>query len=640
MLEGLPGICAQQLVNVQFPLHSPIIGTMLRSILTLIILQLLNCGRGRSQPHPSETVEIRLANGSRPCSGRVEIRYKGQWGTVDDNSWDVQDAAVVCRELSCGTALSAPGGAHFGEGSGYIVTWNVQCSGTEAALRECRSSQWGQYSYSHSYDASVNCSGLLQLRLSDGGSRCAGRVEIFHNDTWGSLCDDSWDSTDANVVCKQLDCGNALDVPLPDSSGPGAGPVWLDEINCSGKESHLWECWPDRNIQWGNHDCSHKEDVKVMCSEHKELRLVNGKHRCQGRLEVFYKGAWGTVCSEELRSNDAIVICKHLQCGSLQSIQYDAGLFGRGSVPILLSKIGCYSASLTLSQCRSDSERIKYCDHGEDAGVVCSEPEVTVQQSHRSKNFVRETDSEQRLRLVGGNNNCSGRVEVLRNNTWGTVCDDSWNIADANVVCGQLGCGSAVLAPAGAAFNEGKGVIWLNEVKCTGSESFLSDCASSPPTQIDCNHKEDASVICSGLDFLPRSSPPTLPGQEAKTTSIAVVVRITLGVLLICELMSLMAVIHKLSSRKGNVTFHADPADHIDQVTYEELENIPPCKESIHRGLAEQSSLTHADSDLPLPPIIGNCEDVLREQLTAPEDQLLLEGDCVPPIFRTPTSNC
>ena len=101
------------------------------------------------------------------------------------------------------------------------------------------------------------------------------------------------------------------------------------------------------------------------------------------------------------------------------------------------------------------------------------------------------------LRLVGGSGSWEGRVEVLHNNIWGTVCDDSWDLHDAHVVCRQLGFARALSALGSSRFGAGRGQIWLDDVACSGNESSLVYCRHSRWGIHNCGHHEDASVICS-----------------------------------------------------------------------------------------------------------------------------------------------
>lgn len=111
------------------------------------------------------------------------------------------------------------------------------------------------------------------------------------------------------------------------------------------------------------------------------------------------------------------------------------------------------------------------------------------------------------VRLVGGPDRCAGRVEVLHEEQWGSVCHDDWDIKDAQVVCKQLGCGDAVLAPIGAKFGRGFDTIWLDDVNCTGLEADLSECQARPWGDHNCYHGEDASAICSGNPYIPQLLP-------------------------------------------------------------------------------------------------------------------------------------
>ena len=90
-------------------------------------------------------------------SGRVEVWFNGTWGTICDNSWDLQDADVVCRQLGYDGALSAPGNATFGQGIGQIWLEDVKCAGNETLIAECSHGEWGAHNCGHVKDAGVVC---------------------------------------------------------------------------------------------------------------------------------------------------------------------------------------------------------------------------------------------------------------------------------------------------------------------------------------------------------------------------------------------------------------------------------------------------------------------------------------------------
>ncbi|NXJ10003.1 MARCO protein, partial [Odontophorus gujanensis] len=100
-------------------------------------------------------------------------------------------------------------------------------------------------------------SGFSNIRIAEGGRR--GRVEIFHQGSWGTICDDDWDIQDASVVCRMMGYSRATS---SFTASEGTGIIWLDNVNCRGSEHSIYEC---NKPDWGEHNCSHSEDAGVEC---------------------------------------------------------------------------------------------------------------------------------------------------------------------------------------------------------------------------------------------------------------------------------------------------------------------------------------------------------------------------------------
>ncbi|XP_015749075.1 PREDICTED: deleted in malignant brain tumors 1 protein-like [Acropora digitifera] len=196
--------------------------------------------------------------------GRVEIFYNDQWGTVCDDDWDINDAHVVCRQLGfTRLASNAYTGALYGQGTGPIWMDDVACSGSESHIYDCRQRGWGSHDCTHSKDASVRCRyGSSDLRLA-GGGYYYGRVEVYHNATWGTVCDHHWDINDAHVVCRQLGFSSGAYHYHSAHDGQGSGRIWLDNLRCHGGEASLSSC---PHNEWGSHNCNHGEDASVNCA--------------------------------------------------------------------------------------------------------------------------------------------------------------------------------------------------------------------------------------------------------------------------------------------------------------------------------------------------------------------------------------
>ena len=100
------------------------------------------------------------------------------------------------------------------------------------------------------------------------------------------------------------------------------------------------------------------------------------------------------------------------------------------------------------------------------------------------------------VRLKGGSGEHEGRVEIKVGDEWGTICDNSWDLNDAHVICRTIGYEQAVRSLEGAYFGQGTGPIFLDHVSCIGTEPSIELCKHRGLRSHSCHHGEDAGVIC------------------------------------------------------------------------------------------------------------------------------------------------
>nr|XP_054748157.1 deleted in malignant brain tumors 1 protein-like [Lytechinus pictus] len=375
-----------------------------------------------------QSENTRLMNGDFPFEGRVEVFYNGEWGTVCDDHWGIEEAEVVCKDLDYIGADLALVYAAFGPGSGPIWMDNTFCYGGEEDLFECsRSHQIGTHDCAHADDASVVCTARGSLRLVNGTTNYAGILQIMGNSsgTWNGVCGDTWSPEAGEVACRQLGFSGYLSSDLVAKSNSSIyrhdndTRAFLGGFRCHGNERRLEACL---DAEWSSVDtCTGSEDVYLVC-DRTDVRLVDGSEPHEGRVEVFYGATWGTVCDDDWDINDANVVCRQVgySYGAFEAPRNSA--FGAADGPILLDDLQCYGWEHSLFSCGHSGLANDNCNHRTDAGAVC----------------LRK---EKQVRLLGGFTSYEGVVQVYEDGVWKTVCDvdNNWGREEREVVCRQLG---------------------------------------------------------------------------------------------------------------------------------------------------------------------------------------------------------
>ncbi|WAQ99222.1 NETR-like protein, partial [Mya arenaria] len=425
----------------------------------------------------------------------------------------------------------------------------MNCHGYEDDLSQC-AIDWNN---GHcSYDAEVDCS-AAQVRLVDGDHNHSGRVEVYYQNQWGTVCRQNFDHNDLMVVCRTLGYYRGYGYGKIYEGVPASGGnVVIEDLQCRGSESNVKLC-----------------TSKVWLS-----------NTASGRLEVFYNGQWGTVCSRSFDIRDAETVCYILGYYGSPTYYRSYYIEGPSYGAIMIEDLNCRGGEWSLAQCDSGAWLSnKYCSHNDDVGVDCSgirlvnghspysgrvevyhngqwgtvcddsfdalEAQVVCRMigSYRGDRIFsvkiafnisneylavcRHSSCERSrqvlglsqravehgvrlhlhimifsmlgIRLVNGHTSYSGRVEVYHNGRWGTVCDDNFDHRDVMVICRMLGyyMGQQYGRPyQGAYFGSGSGTIWLDNLNCGGYESDVQYCSRNSWGDHNCDHSEDAGVDC------------------------------------------------------------------------------------------------------------------------------------------------
>ena len=423
--------------------------------------------------------QVRLVGGTTG-RGRLEVYYNGTWGTVCDDHFNSQAAKVVCFMLGFGYVGRVIGN-HYGVGRGPIWLDDVQCRGTETNIGDCRHRGWGQHNCVHINVVAVSC--IKEVRLV-GAAGSKGRVEVYHDGIWGTVCDNGFTDREARVIC------NMLRYPsfgrfTGNTYGPGSGRIWLDNVRCSGWESSFVSC---HHNGWGNHSCQHSDDVSVSCVDNsaEAVALVGGGNQRVGRLEVFHGNQWGTVCDNGFTDAAARVVCYSLGFGYVgRKVNIDR--YGKGGGMIWFDKVICDGTERYIGECSHDVWGVHSCSHNQDVAVSCID-------NPSAANKTNATTPATGVRLVGGSSS-RGRLEVLHNGVWGTVCSDYFTTAAARVVCKMLGFWSGAKVEH-VNYTISRGPIWLDDLRCSGTETDIALCSHSGWGVHNCQHREDVAVSC------------------------------------------------------------------------------------------------------------------------------------------------
>ncbi|XP_073766175.1 scavenger receptor cysteine-rich type 1 protein M130 isoform X3 [Danio rerio] len=478
----------------------------------------------------TQGLNVTLRASTSPCQGRLEVYNSNrEWGLVCHYGWKKENGEVVCRSLGCGDHV------HSGieevrykdqpRPELYFMD-QVQCRSDGESLWKCPfvEPKDPKKCKGDSFVA-VDCSGNVTLRLNLNGQtdKCAGAVEFQTHNSIIGVCNSNWDKPKADMVCKELGCGDHYYIPK-------AGIFKTEQIkknvqlNCVGNEKYSWQCMEPAA------DC--KDRANVICSKHRRFRLRGGNNVCSGSVEEynFPKKSWDPLKQKDVNPD---YICTQLNCGSTGNFTNDNGTniltcsdnvrlgnftskcFGDVYVVVNGAEYGvCYPdwsqdllRQLGKVVCRElgcgevmDVKRGSW-NTGLLSNVECQGDEESLwhclakheHRSHRCDTTKVTCSGSLDVRLKDGLGQCSGRVEVKWEESWWSIQHDKLT-ENINMVCKHLGCGSFGTMPEKLFANGNLQTLKQWSLKCKSPSAKLHECFEK--TNLPQTQREVMKIMC------------------------------------------------------------------------------------------------------------------------------------------------